>query len=277
MLSQKLCAQDPAGASAQSSTFLKRGLHLAEHGELAQAEAELEQARALTPDDVEVLTALAKVKGRIGELPAAIVIFRQVVADIPSSADAHLNLAIAMADNSDFSNALDESTKAIELSPDLASAHQNRARILADLHRLDEARLEFARASQLAPANPDCFYYWALVEKDSGNLNKESQLLSKVVRLQPQNQKALRLLAGQPARPIPANRINLSLAPVAQNQPGFKRGDLWPCPGDAPHRSARIDEPVGTLPHLEAARRPTRRSEITGQSGLCGHEQRSMV
>jgi cytochrome c-type biogenesis protein CcmH/NrfG len=34
-----------------------------------------------------------------------------------------------------------------------------------------------------------------LVEKDSGNLGKESELLMTVVRLQPRNEKALSLLA----------------------------------------------------------------------------------
>lgn len=174
---------------------MRRGLDLAEHRQLAQAEVQLEQARALMPHDVEVLTALAKVKARIRELPAAITIFREVIAAVPRSGDAHLNLAIALADNSDLSSALDEATKAIELSPVSAPAHLNRARILADLHRLDEARSEFKIASHLAPSNPDCFYYWAFVEKDSGNLRKESELLSNVVRLQPQSEKALRLLA----------------------------------------------------------------------------------
>ena len=82
---------------------------------MAQAESELEQARALTPDDVEVLTALAKVKGRMHELPEAIVIFRQLAAALPRSADAHLNLAIALADNSELPAALahDKSNRAI--------------------------------------------------------------------------------------------------------------------------------------------------------------------
>jgi tetratricopeptide (TPR) repeat protein len=173
---------------------MSQGLNLAAQGQLAQAEVTLEQARAAAPRNIEILTALAKVKDRVGELPAAIAIFREVTAATPRSTEAHLNLAMALADSTDLNGALDEVSKAVELSPKLASAHLNRARILADLHRLDDARAEFVIASRLAPTNPDCFFYWALVEKENVNYAKESELLRTVVRLQPRNEKALNLL-----------------------------------------------------------------------------------
>jgi tetratricopeptide (TPR) repeat protein len=193
--SKASATQEAANRDNQALVLFQQGLSLADHGRLAQAELKLEQASALTPDDIEILTALAKVKARLRELPAALVIFRQVIAAAPNSSEAHLNLAIALADNSDLSGALDEATRAAELAPELPSTHLNRARILADLGRMDEARTEFATASRLAPANPDSFYYWALLERDSNNLGKETELLSDVVRLQPRNEKALRLLA----------------------------------------------------------------------------------
>lgn len=151
-----MAAQEVASANGQAAELLTQGLDMAEHGQLAQAEVELEKARAAAPGDVEVLTALAKVKGRIGELPDAIVIFRQVIAIVPRSTKAHLNLAIALADKFDLLGALDEASRAIELSPESAPARLNRARILADLHRSDEARVEFASASRIDPSNPDC-------------------------------------------------------------------------------------------------------------------------
>ena len=167
---------------------------LAAHGQLAQAELVLEQARSTAPGNTEVLTALAKVKDREGELPAAIALFREVAAATPRSPQAHLNLAIALADNADFNGALPEASKTVELAPKLESAHLNRARILADLHRTEEARAEFGTASRLAPNDPDCYFYWALIEKEKDNYAKESELLRTVVRLQPENEKALNLL-----------------------------------------------------------------------------------
>jgi tetratricopeptide (TPR) repeat protein len=187
-------AQSSAPANNQASVLMVRGLDLAAHGQLAQAESVLEQARIAAPGDVDVLTALAKVKGRIGEMPEAISIFRAVAAKSPRSADAHLNLAMALADNGDLQGALVEASRAADLSPKLALAHLNRARILADLHRLDEAREEFAIAERLEPSNADCYFYWALVEKENENYAAESDLLRKAIRVQPRNEKALNLL-----------------------------------------------------------------------------------
>ena len=50
-------------------------------------------------------------------------------------------------------------------------------------------------AHQLAPNNPDCLFYWALLEKDRGNLEKQTSLFQQLVRLQPDNLTALLLLA----------------------------------------------------------------------------------
>src|SRR6267142_686222 len=76
------------------------------------------------------------------------------------------------------------------LSLTLAIAHLNRARILSDMNQDREARDEFARAARLAPGNPDCYFYWSFGERAQGNFTKETELLRKVVKLQPRNVKA---------------------------------------------------------------------------------------
>ena len=183
-----------ASAQNSASDLLSQAMGLAARGELGQAEILLEQARTAAPHNTEVLTALAKVKDRVGESQDAIAIFRQLANATPRSSEAHLNLAMALADSKDLTGALDEVSKAVELAPKLASVHLNRARILADMHRTDEARTEFALASRLAPTNADCYFYWALVEQEKENYAKESSLLQSVLRLQPNNTKALNLL-----------------------------------------------------------------------------------
>ncbi len=154
----------------------------------------LEKAQTLAPKNTEVLTALAKTKARIGEREAATELFREVAAILPTSADAHLDLAIALADQGDLNGALREVTKALELAPNRGLAHLNRARILSDLNRRPEAEAEFATACKLSPSNSDCFYYWALLERQMGNFAKETSLLRTVVRLQPGNDEAYVML-----------------------------------------------------------------------------------
>jgi tetratricopeptide (TPR) repeat protein len=186
---------DHRSASSPIDQLMKEGQDLAAQGRFAEAEVPLKQAAELAPENYALLTLLGKVEGRIGKHADAIALFRRVVSGQPKAADAHVNLAIALADAGNLEEALKETSTAVLLSPKLASAHLNRARVLADLHRPDEAEKEFAVAHQLAPNNPDCLFYWALLEKDRGNLEKQTSLFQQLVRLQPNNQVALLLLA----------------------------------------------------------------------------------
>jgi tetratricopeptide (TPR) repeat protein len=182
-------------ASSPVDQLMKEGEDLAAQGRFAEAEVPLKQAAELAPENYALLTLLGKIEGRIGKHAEAIALFRRVVSGQPKTADAHVNLAIALADAGDLEEALKETSTAVLLSPKLVAAHFNRARVLADLHRPDEAEKEFATAHQLAPDDPDCLFYWALLEKDRGNLEKQTSLFQQLVTLQPDNLNALLLLA----------------------------------------------------------------------------------
>jgi tetratricopeptide (TPR) repeat protein len=212
-----------ASGGSQIAELMNAGEDLAAQGRFAEAEVPLKQAAELAPENYAVLTLLGKVQGRLGKHADAIALFRRVVSGQPNSADAHINLAIALADTGNREEALTETSTAVSLSPKLASAHLNRARLLADLHRSDEAEKEFTIAHQLAPDNADCLFYWALLEKERGNLAKETSLFQQLVRLQPDNQKALLLLAqslhaeSKNAETIAVLRRLLQLNPNSEN------------------------------------------------------------
>ena len=203
--------------------LMKEGQDLAAQGRFAEAEVPLKQAAELSPENFPLLTLLGKVEGRLGKQADAIAMFRRVVSGQPKVADAHVNLAIALADAGHLEEALSETTTAISLAPKLVSAHLNRARVLADLHRPEEAEKEFTETHQLAPDNTDCLYYWALLEKDSGNMAKQSALFEQLAHLQPHNGKVLLLLAqslqreSKDAETIAVLRRLLQLEPDSEN------------------------------------------------------------
>jgi tetratricopeptide (TPR) repeat protein len=174
----------------RSSELLDQARKLLEAGKLAEAELILDRAEKLAPSDPVILSLDAKVKGRLGEYASAIALLQRVIRLIPKSAQAHLDLAIALADSGDLNSALAETATAISIDPALAIAHLNRARILSDMNRDGEARDEFTLAATLAPRNPDCYFYWSFGERAQGNFPKETELLRKVVKLQPRNLKA---------------------------------------------------------------------------------------
>jgi tetratricopeptide (TPR) repeat protein len=242
-------------ASSPVDPLMKEGQDLAAQGRFAEAEVPLKQAAELSPENYAVLTLLGKVEGRIGKHADAIALFRRVVSGQPKTADAHVNLAIALADAGNLEEALKETSTAVLLSPKLASAHLNRARVLADLHRPEEAEKEFAVAHQLAPDNPDCLFYWALLEKDRGNLEKQTSLFQQLVRLQPDNLTALLLLAqslqreSKNAETIAVLRRILQLKPDSANALYMLSMELR---RTNPEESTKLRQEFETQKHKEA-------------------------
>jgi len=167
---------------------------LASQGRLAEAEIPLAQAAALAPTNLEILTFLGKVQGRLRQYPEAVTDFQRIIQLQPNSSENHLNLAIALADADQLDAALAETHTAITLAPTSAAAHLNRARLLDDLHRINEADAEFRIASRLAPENPDTVFYWALLAREQQDPPKETELLQRLVALQPTNDRAFFLL-----------------------------------------------------------------------------------
>jgi tetratricopeptide (TPR) repeat protein len=201
------------------SELLEQGRKLLEAGKLAEAELVLDRAEKLAPSDSVILTLDAKVKGRLGEYSSAVALLKRVVRLTPESAQAHVDLAIALADSGDLNSALAETATAISIAPALALAHLNRARILSDMRQDREAGDEFALAARLAPGNPDCYFYWSFAERAQGNFTKEAELLRKVVKLQPGNVQAHIMLASnlldknQTAEAVAELRMALAIDP----------------------------------------------------------------
>ena len=175
---------------SHSSELLDQARKLLAAGKVAEAELVLDRAEKLAPSDPVILSLDAKIKGRLGEDGSAVALLQRVVQLIPKSAQAHVDLAIALADSGNLKGALAETGTGISIAPALAIAHLNRARILSDMNQDREAREEFALAAKLAPRNPDCYFYWSFGERAQGNFPKETELLRKVVKLQPRNVKA---------------------------------------------------------------------------------------
>ena len=184
-----------AEATPTSSELLEQGRKLLQAGKLAEAELVLDRAEKLDPNDSAILTLDAKVKGRLGDSSSAVALLKRVILLTPMSAQAHVDLAIALADSGDLNSALAETATAISITPGLAIAHLNRARILEDMNQDREAGDEFAFAARLAPNNPDCYFYWSIAEREQGNFTKQAELLQKVVKLEPGNVRAHLLLA----------------------------------------------------------------------------------
>jgi len=128
-----------AEAVPTSSELLEQARKLLEAGKFAEAELVLDHAEKLAPSDSVILTLDAKVKGRLGESSSAVALLNRVIRLTPGSAQAHVDLAIALADSGDLGSALAETDTAISIAPGLGIAHLNRARVLDDMKQHREA------------------------------------------------------------------------------------------------------------------------------------------
>lgn len=167
--------------------YLNLGLVLASRGQFAAATEPLIVALKLAPKDVRVRSAMGKVKARLGLGDEAVALFRGNVELAPGAVDAHLELAIALADRYDLKGALAETDTALRLAPESVSANFNRGRILFDLGRVEEARISLERAGQLAPRAIEPRYYLALAYKRTAEYAKATTLFQAVVATQPDN------------------------------------------------------------------------------------------
>ncbi len=180
--------------AASAPVLLKQGADLATSGRVAEAEIPLLQAAEAEPNNIAVISELAKVEGRLGKNSRAIELFQRAVSIASSDPELHLNLALALADNDQPNEALLEISTALKLDPKLAKGFLVRAQIFSDLKRFDDAVENFSSATQLDPHLAKAWYSWATLEMQRNNYAKASELLDHAISIEPVNITYLRLL-----------------------------------------------------------------------------------
>jgi tetratricopeptide (TPR) repeat protein len=120
--------------------------------------------------------------------------FQRAVTLTPASAEAHLNLGIALVAQFDRSGGFKEFSEAARLDPRLASAHYNLGRFLFEARNYEDADKELETAIRLKPDYADALYYLALTAQRQNQLERSTTLLDRVVVLQPDNADAQYLL-----------------------------------------------------------------------------------
>jgi len=157
------------------------------------ARADLQKAIAREPGNIKALTALGMVQARTHDA-AATETFRRVIALDPKSAEAHINLGIALADEHHTDEALAQFTEAVHLAGNSAAAHYNRGRMLTDLHRASEALPDLKDACRLDPNTPDAFFRLGIAQREISDNAAAADALATASRLDPHNAEAAFLL-----------------------------------------------------------------------------------
>ena len=166
---------------------------LAGREEFAEARKQLEQAIAADPNHVKALTALGMLQGRTNDA-GAVDTLRRVAQLTPGSAEAHLNLGIALADQNQLEAALAEFSEAVRLAGSAAAPHYNKGRLLVQLRRYAAAIPELQEACRLDPQTADPFYRLGIAQRELHRYAAAAASFRRALELNPRNADAAYLL-----------------------------------------------------------------------------------
>lgn len=110
-----------------------------------------------------------------------------IVADLPTSARAHVTYGTALQDANHFDEAATEFSTALRLNPNSAKAHVSLAGLLIGKGQLDEAQDHFEAALRVEPRNAEYHSGYAFVLERLGNVEKAQAECDAAVRASPRS------------------------------------------------------------------------------------------
>jgi tetratricopeptide (TPR) repeat protein len=144
-------AVDPVRAAVQqldqsATAHLRRGLALAEAGDLQGAIQQHLQAIQSDPKEVQGYINLIQLYARVGETDKAVESYHKAVAINPNRSDCYYNYGVLMFERHNFTDAEQAMQKAIQINPYYAEAHDSLGYLMAMQGHLDEALVEYRKA-----------------------------------------------------------------------------------------------------------------------------------
>jgi tetratricopeptide (TPR) repeat protein len=113
-----------------------------------------------------------------------------IVADLPTSARAHVNYATELQDAGRTGEAAKEFSEAIRLSPDSAKSHVNLGSLLTANGQLDEAQKHFEQALRIEPKNAEYHSGYAYLLDQLGKKDEAAVECETAIRLAPNSPQA---------------------------------------------------------------------------------------
>src|SRR5215510_2213511 len=113
-----------------------------------------------------------------------------IVADLPTSARAHVNYATELQEAGRADEAAKEFSEAIRLNPDSAKAHVNLGSLLTAKGQFDEAQTHFEQALRIEPKNAEYHSGYAYLLDQQGRREEAAAECEMAIRLAPRSPQA---------------------------------------------------------------------------------------
>ena len=181
-------------ANPAVEALLQRAGHLLTAGRNLEAEAALQAAIRLDPENPDAPYALGVIALNRGQPREAETLLRRAVLLDPEFAVAHQNIGIALQMLDQSEAAIDAYRHAVSLEPELAEAHAMLADALASVGRRSEARASHAQAAAAAPSSTVALLSEAKLALDRGRTEAAESPLRQAIAREPMRREAHRLL-----------------------------------------------------------------------------------
>jgi Tfp pilus assembly protein PilF len=122
-------------------------------GNVQQARVHYQRALAMSPGDVEVLRAAARMEDRLGQLPLAEHLYRQAVTTNPQHAGALNDLGLCLARQGKLDASLQMIEQAVQLQPSKPLYRNNAATVLVEMRQDQRALAHLTAVHGSAAAN----------------------------------------------------------------------------------------------------------------------------
>lgn len=146
------------------------------------AENHLKKVLKLSPSHVEALTLLGWIKLELQQdYTSAIREYGKVVQLRPDSSEAQNNLGVALRKNGELEKAIESFNRALELSGDYSEALSNRGWVYAQQNKWREGRRDFERALEINPNDEGALYGLARTLRGVRDYSGAQKALSKLI------------------------------------------------------------------------------------------------
>jgi len=166
------------------------GLSHHQAGRLAEAETIYRQILTQQPSHADALHLLGVVAAQKGRLDEAVELMRRAVRIKPDYAEAYDNLGNALRRTGRMDEAIASFHQAIRIKPGFAEPHNNLGIVFKDKGQFDEAIASFRQAIRLKPVYAEAHSNLALALTARGQPDEAIAVLREVIRLKPDFAKA---------------------------------------------------------------------------------------
>lgn len=140
---------------------------------------QLEAARAVHPDDVELIVELAQAQTALRRFDAAERELKRALKLQPDNAEVHLALGVISFRRGLYAQAEQEMKRTLELDPESGSAYFYRGEALNQLSRVDEALDMLEHATQRQPGNARAYYVMGILYDKKGRSQEAAAMYRK--------------------------------------------------------------------------------------------------